>query len=346
MLYDCCVIGNGLIGASIALELTEKFRNVCVLGATYGDQGRYYSSHEDDSRIARTWHADRYWQDLTCRNFKKIEALASATGIEIFRPTPVVYKYAREFVPENSAVRRRNVQNGEGLTCSFAFEDVYGGIIDPKLYIAALNQQAQKQGAAIIRCAVENICWQDGSAIIHTGEGDFCSRRIVDARGALFQQSDRKIKAEVIGKILLYAESDVYGTDETFCFIDTQCQPDIFSDMYGIWKYRRGQGTVTSKFGFTEHTPILLDGPDAIAAWFQTDYCRYPYLEAAKAILHKLYSGTAYKVTVKPCAFVVTPDKRPSMIFEPQYGAVTGCNGMAAKCCQALAESFVNQWTT
>src|SRR5205809_4344367 len=203
LLYECCGIGNGLIGASIALELTRKFRNVCVLGATYGDQGRYYSSHEDDSRIARTWHADPYWQDLTCRNFEKIEALAAATGIEIFRSTPVVYKYAREFVPENRAVRRRSVQNGEGLLCSFPFEDVCGGIIDPKLYIAALNQESQRKGAAIIRCVAERICWKDGCAIIHTGEGDVCAQRIVDARGPLFQQSGRKIEAEVIGKILL-----------------------------------------------------------------------------------------------------------------------------------------------
>src|SRR5205807_188257 len=133
--------------------------------------------------------------------------------------------------------------------------------------------------------------------------GDVCAQRIVDARGPLFQQSDRKIKAEVIGKIILYAESDLRGVDETFCFVDIQCQPDIFNDMYGIWKYRRGHGTVTSKFGFTERDPILLDGPDEVAAWFQTDYRRYPYLEAAKALLSKLYSGVAYQVTVKPCAF-------------------------------------------
>ncbi len=131
MLYDCCVIGNGLIGASIALELTKKFRNVCILGTAYGDQGRYYSSHEDDSRIARTWHSDSYWQDLACRNFKKIESLVAATSIEIFRPTPVVYKYAREFVPESPAVRRGSVQNCDGLKCSFPFEDICGGITLP-----------------------------------------------------------------------------------------------------------------------------------------------------------------------------------------------------------------------
>ena len=346
MLYDCCVIGNGLIGASIALELARRFRNVCVVGALYGDQGRYYSSHEDDSRIARTWHADSYWQGLTCRNFRMIETLAASTGIEIFKATPVVYRYAREFVPESSAVRRRSGQDGKGPASSFSFEDVYGGIIDPKLYIAALNQEARAHGATIVCCGAESVCWENGNAIIRTREGNVCSRRIVDARGVLFQQSGRKIEAEVIGKVLFYAESDLRDEDETFCLIDMECQSDIFNDMYGIWKYRRGHRTVTSKFGFTERVPVRLNSPHEITAWFQTDYCRYPYLEAGKALLSRLYSGKAHQVTVKPCAFVVTPDKRPAMIFEEQYAAITGCNGMAAKCCQALAQDFANHWTT
>ena len=99
-----------------------------------------------------------------------------------------------------------------------------------------------------------------------------------------------------------------------------------------------------SKFGFTECDPVLLNGPGEMSEWFQTGYGRYPYLEAARALLDKFYAGSPYQAVIRPCAFVMTPDRRPAMIFEERYAAIAGCNGMAAKCCQALAEDFLGQW--
>src|SRR5947208_4477060 len=195
MLYEYCVIGNGLIGAALALELAQRSKKICVLGAAYGDEGKYYSSHEDDSRIARCWHSDPYWEDLARRNFKKLEALAAATDIKIFRQTPVLYRYASGFKPATDSVRHRDCKSREEPAPCFDFEDVYGGIIEPKLYIASLNQAAQKLGTDFVHCVVHQVGCKGGTSVINTSAGAFESRRVVDVRGILFRQNGFEILA-------------------------------------------------------------------------------------------------------------------------------------------------------
>ncbi len=344
MLYDYCVVGNGLIGASVALELAQKSKKVCVLGAAYGDDGKYYSSHEDDSRIARCWHADPYWEDLARRNFDKLQILLETTGVNIFRPTPVFYRYTPGFISTTGSAKPRNPEKSFDFAIDFNFEDIYGGIIEPKLYIAALNQEARKLGADIFHAVAYDICCEQGRAIIKASAGTFESCRVVDARGMLSQTNGFNTETEVVGKVLFYTESTAQTPREAFCFVDCTCQTGPFSDAYGIWNYRRRGSAAISKFGFSECSPVKLKDTHQISAWFQADYNRYPYLPEATSLLSGLFRGIPYQVHVKPCAFVITPDKRPAFVMKEQYAVITGCNGMAAKCCQAIAESFVNHW--
>ena len=343
---DYCVIGNGLIGAAVGLELAQKSRSVCVLGAAYGDEGKYYSSHEDDSRIVRCWHSDSYWEDLARRNFEKLDSLVATTGVPVFRSTPVLYRYPDGCQPVNPSVRPRKLTGDDNLANRFEFEDERGGIIEPRLYIAALNQAAQRRGAEVVRCVVRSIGWKNGNALISTSAGEFECRQVVDARGVMFQDSGVNVEAEVVGKILLYAESQSANVSEPFCFVDSDCGAEEFQDIYGIWSYKVRDGRAVSKFGFSERNPVRLRNADQINAWFQVGYQQYPYLEAAKSLVDRIRSERKYQVHVKPCAFVVTADRRPAFLFEEQHAVVTGCNGMAAKCCQALAEDLVSKWET
>jgi hypothetical protein len=226
----------------------------------------------------------------------------------------------------------------------FDFEDAGGGIVEPKRYIEAMNYQAKERGATVVRCTVSGLRRHDGGAVIGSSAGEFEARRVVDARGIHFQEGDARIEAEVIAKVLIYAESDGEDPEGPFCFVDSQCDPEIFHDMYGFWNYRPSPGRMVSKFGFTEKTPVTLRGPEQIAAWFQNDYRGYPYLERGLAAVRRLYGERPYTVCIKPCAFVATPGKRPAFMLERNYGVIAGCNGMAAKCCQTLAEMFVSQW--
>ena len=337
MLYEYCVIGNGLIGAALALELSYKSRSVCVLGAAYGQDGRYYSSHEDDSRIARCWHSDPYWENLARRNIEKLQALAQTTALPLFRRTPVLYNYSPGYKPSGQSVVKRT-SNHNPYAGRFEFEDVAGGIIDPRIYIAALNQEARKRNAVVLECVVRSMCWKDGKAAINTSTGEIQAKRVIEARGIHTPQ------AQVTGKILLYVETASGQLRYPFCFVDRQCSTEIFEDAYGIVDYRTSGNNLVSKFGFSERQPVRLNTAEEIAAWFQTDYQSHPHISEAMQLSRRFFAEEVARVYAKPCAFVITADQRPIITLAEHHGAITGCNGMAAKCCQSLAEKMVAMW--
>lgn len=342
-MFEYCVIGNGLIGASVAAELACKSDSVGVLGAIYGQEDKYYSSHEDDSRIARWCHSDQYWESLARHNAPKLAALAETSGLPILRNTPVFYNYPRDFQSACSCVAKRTWDKNSHAQ-RFEFQDEYGGIIDPKLYITALNHDAGRHKATLVQCVVRDTSWQDGKATISSSAGEFCARRVVDTRGIFFQRKKARADATVVGKIMLYAASSKENAAEPFCFVDSQWQNEVFEDIYGIVDYKVAGSSVISKFGFSEREPVRLNSDEEISTWFQTAYLQHPHLEDAMKAVKQYFKKATTQIDVKPCAFVMTADKRPIISMEEHHVTITGCNGMAAKCCQALAEEVVRNW--
>lgn len=343
MFYEYCVIGNGLIGASAALELAQRSDRVCILGAAYGDESRYYSSHEDDSRIARCWHKDPYWEELAKRNLAKLQTLIEASGLPVFRKTPVFYNYPSEYRPDGCCAFPKTSLIGNSHSRRFEYEDSDGGIIEPRVYIAALNQEAKKRNAEVIRCCVHHTQWKGGGAVISTTAGEIHAQRVVDARGIYFQGGNARLSASISGKIVLYAESEP-GAQEAFCFVDAGCRTDEFDDVYGIMHYKTAGDRAVSKFGFSESTPVQLKTEEEIAGWFQAGYRSHPHMKKAMELLPQYLPEGISRISAKPCAFVTTADSRPILLLEDRHCTITGCNGMAAKCCQALAETAVRMW--
>ncbi len=340
-MFEYCVIGNGLIGASVAAELAYKSESVCLLGAVYGQENRYYSSHEDDSRIARWRHSDKYWEELARKNSAKLDALAESSRLPILRSTPVLYNYPRGLQPSCAGTAKRLWDKNPHAE-RFEFQDQYGGIIDPKMYIAALNQEARGHKAKLVQGVAYNTEWSNGKATITSSAGEIYAKRVVDARGVFFQ---RKVPdATVVGKVMLYATSCRKNAGEPFCFVDSRWQSEAFEDVYGIVDYMTAGDCVTSKFGFSEREPVKLNSDQEISAWFQAAYLRHPHLADAKKAAQQYFERTVTQIDIKPCAFVTTASKRPIIEMEEHHVTITGCNGMAAKCCQALAEEVVHNW--
>lgn len=339
MSWEYCVVGNGLLGAAVALELSKNTDRVCIVGAKYGDEGVYFSAHEDDSRIARQFHGDVYWERLAERNMVRLHELTQETGsMDVFRSMPVLYRFKPDASPRSHLLKTWKAKDGGGASRSFSHEDIGGGLINPKTYVAALNMAAAAKGAKMQCAAVHNIRRNQSGFEVCTRETVIRAKHVVDARGC-HQPNLPGAESAVVGKVTIFVESGSSSAQlHPFCFLAIEESASL-RDVYGFHQYRIANGRVISKFGFSEREPVRLPRHQ-VSDWFRGAYCAHPALDAARAWIGN-FLDCAWTSTIKPCAFVSTATGRPHIRYEEGLLSITGCNGMAAKCCQALAEDAV-----
>lgn len=339
-MFPYCVVGNGLIGAALTLEVARHGAAVIGLGAHFGDEGVYFSSHEDDARIYRTADSDPYWQNLARRNRTHLLRVASESGLAVFAKTPVLYSAP----PSNSGIDDQyRPRHASGSLPEFIYEDNFGGIINPKLYIQGMNMLARELGATLTSCIVRSIDERPGYFQVFTSAGEFQAERLIEARGAWTGETIEDMPP-VAGKIALYVESPAKANGECFCIIDAKTGEDAFVNAYACCHYRATERGVISRLGFTERQPILLTSVATVANWFVDGYKSYPFRNETNRWLKRMFHPASTVVNVKPCVFSTTSDGRPLIRSSPNRVVVAGCNGLAAKACQALAEDILGQW--
>lgn len=335
MQYDYCVVGNGLLGAAVALELAQPDRKVCMVDADYGDEQTYFSSHEDDSRLIRMFHGDSYWERLAVRNMEKLSGLMHATRIPIFSALPVFYRFGSEQNPCSELLCvRTNFAIAAGKD-EFQYEDRLGGIVNPKWYVAAMNQLAARKGAVILQASVRRIERKHGRFHVALNEGEVVATRVVDARG-IYSERMRYDSLCARGKILMFTAT--HKKDGMYGFLDADIGSGVFRDVFGLCNHRADASAVISKFGFSEHKPVDLPSFDSIAHWFRNDYLDYPYIGEAKKWIADFHGRRDIVMRIRPWGYTITLDGRPYINEEDGLLTIAGCNSMTAKCCQALAE--------
>ena len=334
--FDDVVVGNGLLGAAAALELVGLGRRVCLVGAKYGSGGRWFSGHFDDSRMLRLYHADGYWEAMTRLNLPLMRAVQARLRVPFFTPTTV--RLRLDVDGSRVLTLPRHSFPGNSLLDALDMEDETGGIIDPIAYIAAMNAQAQSLGLVQRDAAVLGVGEAAGRCHVETNKGSFNSARVFHACG--FHAAEAVNGLQVVGKVVLFAHRPYSAGGPVECFVDARTGTSVFSDVYGFCDYRQAPEGIVSKIGFTELTPVLLE-PSQVPAWFTGGYHHHPLLEQMCSWVHEWHAGFAPEIRVEPCAFAVTQDRRPSLRQSGSQFWLVGCNGMAAKCCQAVAQSAV-----
>lgn len=332
--FDDVVVGNGLLGAAAALELARLGRRVCLVGAEHGAAGRWFSGHFDDARMLRLYHADGYWEAMTRLNLSLMRALEHLAEAPFFRPA-VVRLRASGDAARARAVRQRQAP-GNDLLQALELEDEAGGVIDPLAYIAAMNAQARGLGLVQHRAAVLGVGEAAGRCHVETDRGTFTSARVLHASG--FHAAQGADGLQVAGKVVLFARRPHAAAGPTECFVDTRPGTPAFSDVYGFCDYRRVADDAITKLGFSETEPVLLE-PSQVPAWFNGGYRQHPLLADMQAWAREWHSGFGPEFQIQPCAFALTPNRRPGLWQSGSQYWLAGCNGMAAKCCQALARS-------
>jgi hypothetical protein len=154
------------------------------------------------------------------------------------------------------------------------------------------------------------------------------------------------LRTRIHAKVLAYVQRAAGAMARPFCFVAYRAAGNDFADVYGICDYRLGDGRLVSKLGFPDAAPVTLPH-ERFAAWFVGDYARHP----APGGLHDgsrrfgqragFGFGFAPALRARPCAFVPTTSGGPVVGIDGGHIQVTGCNGMAARCCHALARSVL-----
>lgn len=334
--FDDVVVGNGLLGAATALELVRLGRRVCLVGAKYGSNERWFSGHFDDSRMLRICHHDGYWEAMTRLNLPLMRAVQARLSAPFFVPTTVRLRYDVDD-SRMSALPRRG-SPGNSLLSALDREDEAGGIIDPVAYIEAMNAHAQSLGLVRHDAAVLGVNEATGCCHVETSQGSFHSARVVHACG--FHAAEAVDGLQIVGKVVLFAQRPYSAGEPVECFVDALTGMSVFSDVYGFCDYRQAPEGAITKVGFTEAAPVLLE-PSQVPAWFTGGFEHHPLLEQMCSWVRQWHAGFSPKIRIAPCAFTVTKDRRPSLRQSGSQFWIVGCNGMAAKCCQAVAQSAV-----
>jgi glycine/D-amino acid oxidase-like deaminating enzyme len=342
MKSEYCVIGNGPIGAALTLELAKAGRSVTLVGARYGADNAWFSAHEDDTRIVRLFHADPFWERLTRANLACLAELGEVAGETLYRRAPVFYRFGLMPRPASAPLHRIADEAWPFAEDYFDAEDDVGGVLDPRRYVAALNRHALGLGAQLVERVVDTVRRIGTRYAVSYGGGQLECERVVSASG--FHANTAHLHTRIHAKVLAYVQRVAGAVERPFCFVDYSAADNDFADVYGICNYRLCDGRVVSKFGFSDVVPIILPR-EGIAAWFAGDYARHPALGSLHDWIRRFGQragvGFAPTLRVRPCAFVTTTSGRPVVGIDGGHIQVAGCNGMAAKCCQALARSVL-----
>ncbi|MCF5714923.1 hypothetical protein I9H06_00350 [Pseudomonas tremae] len=329
--FDFCVIGNGPLGAAAALYIAEKGASVCLVGASPKDR---VCSHNDHSRIYRTQHADSYWTTLAKSNLKLMLDLQKSTDICFFRPTPVYYDGA-------STETGITTPPLSYLTLNrLTHQDTCGGIIDPLLYIDALNKAARRLGADIRKAIVMSVQPSNFGYELRISSGDVIkSQAVVDFRG---------LHAAPIGEGATIARTIILAQHpplhEPHCFIRTELSDSKISEFFACSHIATDSATQLSKFVFADADSVFLYDSPTLQAWFERGYRTHPKISWALEEIQSMgFVIDIDKIQLAPCAFTRTPDGRPRAEKRRNYLSFYGCNGSAAKCAQSLAETIISQ---
>jgi len=177
----------------------------------------------------------------------------------------------------------------------------------------------------------------DGFDIDWTG-GRVSSRKVVDVRGI---HGDRSSGLKIQAKVLCFAMHP--SISHKHCFLKRNTEVDVFADFYACAEYGQVDEFAVSKFGFSEAEPLYLETPEALSAWFKEDFLKYPHIAEANALIQSAGYHDILDLTLQPCAFTTTQDSMPLVEERDNYLSVAGCNGMAAKCCQVLMSSLIDE---
>lgn len=369
MIFDCVVIGKGLVGASALKYLSKNLENVIAIGpsepANFKEHNGVFASHYDSGRITRILDGDRscFWAKVAQKSISRYAEIENESGVSFFKAVGCLKvapnnKDGQEYIESHKYVASKTDVNYKELSISelskkFPYlnfhedssclmEEKTAGWINPRKLIEAQLNIAKANNAHILNetvCNVTRVNGEDSVFHIETdSKSNIQAKKVLVAAGAfsnfnnlLLQKLDMTIRGESIA--LAEISDETANTLSSMPSIIWPIQRgDILSHIYIVPVVRYPDGKNYIKVGAKSKKPLRFNDLAHVNDWFHTDGRDEFNQELVNTMTELMPSTEFLSWQFKPCIITDTEDEKPIIeAVEKNLFVATGGNGYGAK---------------
>lgn len=368
MIYDCIIIGRGLIGSAAAKYISDSQKKVALIGPdeeTVLNQQIVFASHYDRARIQRIFGRDAVSTLLNQQSANAYSSIESESGIKFHSTEGCLYvnpygmnSYLDNVVEQskNFTVNFQSFDSFESLD-SFApdyhfpktsrgiFEAAPSGHINPRLLIEAQLNLFQKNNGEIFNDTAIDISFENNEIKITTLSGKiFYSKKVLLAPGAfvnffnlLKQKLFLTLKSESTIWVKTRAEEGL-RLSKLPTLLFKISEPEI-DDIYLIRPLQYPDGSFYLKMGANFPSDIFFKDLKEIQDWFKSR-SNESNLKILKDCLLELIPSIATEDSfTKKCIVCYTKHGKPYIgEVEKNLFVAAGGNGYSAMSSDALGK--------
>ena len=367
--FEYIVIGNGLFGSATTRYLSQRSKDVAVIGPDEPKDERthdgVYASHYDERRLVRAIGRSVIRSKIGQWAMDNYRMLEERSGIPFYEPIGCLIVNSDKVEDNNlesprEIARTLNIPHtyyGEGDPSwrehfpYFEFPDTHwiihepapAGLIDPRAMLRAQNVIAQQQGATIIPEIVVDVAENRDRVQIETRTGKrYRARKAIVTVGAFtncFNLFPDKLPcyAEteiiVLGQVSPSEATRLRGMPALVYTIDDP----VLRDIYMAPPVRYGDGNFYIKMGANTPGDYNPNSLAEIQDWFRHGNSD-AYLADMERVLRTILPDVDFlSFQTKRCILTRTPNKYPiiDQVTERTYVA-TGAHGSGAKSSDAI----------
>ena len=367
MIFDCVVIGKGLMGSAAARYLSQSQRNIAVIGPDEHpdiNEAIVFSSHYDQGRVQRIMGADPVWTLLNLQSSGQYSFLEKETGITFHSGVGCLYvnpagvdSYLEQIEEQSNQFKLKYdfFEDGEAINKTFSdfsfpassqgiFESSPSGYINPRLLIKAQLNLFQKNNGTVVDDIANEIEYKEDCLQIKTLNGNvYRAKKVLLCPGAFinfFNLTKSKLALSLKGETTLWVNVTAKEAARLSRLPSLLYEIDnsAYKNVYLIQPVQYPDGKYYLKMGCNLPGDIYFDNIEDIQHWFRGGTSD-TNLEVLKDALLKIIPRLqAQEYFTKRCIVSFTKHRKPYIGQLDETGVFVACggNGYSAMCSDAL----------
>ena len=367
MIFDCIVIGKGLIGSAAAKYLSDAQKNVAIIGPdehTDVNKAVVFSSHYDQGRVQRIIGVDEVWTLLNLQSVRQYNFLEKESGISFHSKVGCLYvnpsgtdnyleqikNQAYQFGPTynffKSAEAIRNVFPDFDFPASSMgiFEGAPSGYINPRMLIKAQLNLFRKNKGIVINDVANDINHERNYFQITTlSKIVYRARNVLLCPGAFinfFNLIKDKLALTLKSETTIWANVDTAEANRLSNLPSLLYEINIpeYKNVYLIQPVKYPDGKYYLKMGCNLPEDIYFDNIQDVQNWFRKGSGDANSAKLNEALLKIIPRLRAKEYFTKRCIVSFTMHHKPYVGALNDKGLFVACggNGYSAMCSDAL----------